>query len=49
MKYRSLEMLRPMANVIVVEILRYLTKRAEACPNVKLPRPDGRNWDEDLS
>ena len=35
----ELEMLRPMANVIVVELLRYLTKRAESCPNHKLPRP----------
>ena len=35
----ELEMLRPLANVMVVEILRYLTKRAEQCPGVKLPRP----------
>lgn len=35
----ELEMLRPMANVIVVELLRFLTKRAESCPGVKLPRP----------
>lgn len=35
----EIEMLRPMANVIVVEILRYLTKRAESCPGVSLPRP----------
>ena len=35
----ELEMLRPMANVIVVELLRFLTKRAERCPNVTLPRP----------
>ena len=35
----ELEMLRPMANIIVVEILRFLTKRAEQCPGVKLPRP----------
>lgn len=35
----ELEMLRPMANVIVVEILRYLTKRAESCPGMTLPRP----------
>ena len=35
----ELEMLRPMANVIVVEILRYLTKRAEQCQGVTLPRP----------
>jgi hypothetical protein len=42
----ELEMLRPMANVIVVEILRFLTKRAEQCPNVKLPRPVGIVIDE---
>ncbi|MCB0318976.1 MAG: type IV secretory system conjugative DNA transfer family protein, partial [Bdellovibrionales bacterium] len=35
----ELEMLRPMANVIVVEILRFLTKRAESCPGTTLPRP----------
>jgi type IV secretory pathway TraG/TraD family ATPase VirD4 len=35
----ELEMLRPMANVIVVEILRYLTKRAESYPGGVLPRP----------
>ncbi len=35
----EIEMLRPLANVIVVEILRYLTKRAESCPNLSLPRP----------
>lgn len=35
----ELEMLRPMANVIVVEILRYLTKRAEQMPSQTLPRP----------
>lgn len=35
----ELEMLRPMANVIVVELLRFLTKRAEQCPGVTLPRP----------
>ncbi|MCB0309650.1 MAG: type IV secretory system conjugative DNA transfer family protein, partial [Bdellovibrionales bacterium] len=35
----ELEMLRPMANVIVVEVLRYLTKYAERCSNVTLPRP----------
>jgi len=35
----ELEMLRPMANVIVVELLRYLTKRAEQCQGVCLPRP----------
>lgn len=42
----ELEMLRPMANVIVVEILRFLTKRAEQCPGVKLPRPVGLVIDE---
>jgi type IV secretion system protein VirD4 len=42
----ELEMLRPMANVIVVEILRYLTKRAESCPNSTLPRPVGLVIDE---
>jgi type IV secretory pathway TraG/TraD family ATPase VirD4 len=35
----ELEMLRPMANVIVVELLRFLTKRAESMPGVTLPRP----------
>ena len=35
----ELEMLRPLANVIVVEILRYLTKRAESYPGGVLPRP----------
>lgn len=35
----EIEMLRPMANVIVVEILRFLTKRAESCPGLSLPRP----------
>jgi type IV secretory pathway TraG/TraD family ATPase VirD4 len=35
----ELEMLRPMANVIVIELLRYLTKRAENCPGTRLPRP----------
>ena len=42
----ELEMLRPMANVIVIEILRYLTKRAENCPGTKLPRPVGLVIDE---
>ena len=42
----ELEMLRPLANVIVVEILRFLTKRAEQCPGVKLPRPVGLVIDE---
>lgn len=35
----EVEMLRPMANVIVVELLRFLTKYAEKCPGVCLPRP----------
>jgi type IV secretory pathway TraG/TraD family ATPase VirD4 len=35
----EIEMLRPMANVIVTEILRFLTKRAESCPGTCLPRP----------
>ncbi len=35
----ELEMLRPMANVIVIELLRFLTKRAEHCPGTRLPRP----------
>lgn len=35
----EIEMLRPMANVIVVEILRYLTKYAETCHKQTLPRP----------
>jgi len=35
----EIEMLRPMANVIIVEILRYLTKQAERYPGHSLPRP----------
>lgn len=35
----ELEMLRPMANTIVVEILRFLTRRAESEHMHKLPRP----------
>lgn len=35
----ELEMLRPMANVIVVELLRFLTKRAERTEHLSLPRP----------
>ncbi len=35
----ELEMLRPLANVIVVELMRFLTKSAERCPGVALPRP----------
>ena len=42
----ELEMLRPMANVIVVELLRFLTKRAEQCPGNALPRPVGLVIDE---
>jgi type IV secretory pathway TraG/TraD family ATPase VirD4 len=42
----ELEMLRPLANVIVVEILRFLTKYAESCPGHKLPRPVGLVIDE---
>jgi type IV secretion system protein VirD4 len=42
----ELEMLRPMANVIIVELLRFLTKRAESCPGHKLPRPVGFVIDE---
>ena len=42
----EVEMLRPMANVIVVELLRFLTKYAERCPGVTLPRPVGLVIDE---
>ena len=42
----ELKMLRPLANVIVVELLRYLTKYAEECPGQKLPRPVGLVVDE---
>lgn len=42
----EIEMLRPMANVIVVEILRFLTKRAESSPKNSLPRPVGLVIDE---
>lgn len=35
----ELEMLRPLANVIVIELLRYLTKMAEKYPGTCLPRP----------
>jgi type IV secretion system protein VirD4 len=42
----ELEMLRPLANVIVVELLRFLTKRAETCPGSTLPRPVGLVIDE---
>lgn len=42
----EIEMLRPLANVIVVEILRFLTKRAEHLPKQTLPRPVGLVIDE---
>ena len=42
----ELEMLRPLANVIVIELLRFLTKQAEFCPGSKLPRPVGLVIDE---
>ena len=42
----ELKMLRPLANVIVVELLRYLTKFAEECPGQSLPRPVGLIVDE---
>jgi type IV secretory pathway TraG/TraD family ATPase VirD4 len=42
----ELKMLRPLANVIVVELLRYLTKFAEECPGQTLPRPVGLVIDE---
>lgn len=42
----ELEMLRPLANVIVVELLRFLTKKAEAYPGCTLPRPVGLVIDE---
>lgn len=45
-KESELEMLRPMANVIVIELLRFLTKRAESCPGHSLPRPVGFVIDE---
>ena len=35
----EIEMLRPMANTIVIEVLRYLTKRAETFTGGRLPRP----------
>lgn len=38
-KESELEMLRPLANVIVVELMRFLTKYAEKCPKTCLPRP----------
>jgi type IV secretory pathway TraG/TraD family ATPase VirD4 len=42
----EIEMLRPMANVIVIELLRYLTKYAESCKGQTLPRPVGLVIDE---
>ena len=42
----ELEMLRPIANVIVIELLRYLTKQAEFQPGAKLPIPVGFVIDE---
>ena len=42
----EMEMLRPMANVVVIEILRFLTKAAEKYPGHKLPRPVGLVIDE---
>jgi len=42
----EIEMLRPLANTIVVEILRFLTKRAESFPGARLPRPVGLVIDE---
>lgn len=42
----ELKMLRPLANVVVVEMLRYLTKYAEECPGQTLPRPVSLVCDE---
>lgn len=42
----EIEMLRPIANVLVIELLRFLTKRAESCPGHCLPRPVGFVIDE---
>lgn len=42
----ELKMLRPLANVIVIELLRYMTKYAEECPGQTLPRPVGLIIDE---
>ncbi len=42
----ELEMLRPLANVIVIELLRYLTKCAESFPGNRLPIPVGFVIDE---
>lgn len=42
----EIDMLRPLANVMVVEMLRYLTKYAESCPGQTLPRPIGLVIDE---
>jgi type IV secretory pathway TraG/TraD family ATPase VirD4 len=45
-KESDMEMLRPMANVIVVELLRFLTKTAENIPSKSLPNPVGFVIDE---
>lgn len=45
-KESDMEMLRPMANVIVIELLRFLTKSAENRPSKKLPHPVGFVIDE---
>jgi len=42
----EMEMLRPIANVIVIEVLRFLTKAAEKYEGHKLPRPVGLVIDE---
>ena len=42
----ELEMLRPIANVMIIEMLRFLTKYAEGCPGHCLPRPIGLVIDE---
>jgi|GEM_PF-793413 len=42
----EIEMLRPLANVIVIELLRFLTKSAEKYPGNTLPRPVGLVIDE---
>ena len=42
----EMEMLRPMANVVVIELLRFLTKAAESFPGHTLPRPVGFVIDE---
>lgn len=45
-KESDMEMLRPMANVIVIELLRFLTKSAESRPGKTLPNPVGFVIDE---